>query len=58
VYAGLWHPGDGRAVSFQVAGAFYDTLLFLIALAALAAIISLVRGRPGMLTAGAEQELL
>jgi EmrB/QacA subfamily drug resistance transporter len=60
VYAGLWHPGDGPAVTFQVTGAFYDTLRFLTALAVLAGIISLVRGRPEILKAGAgaEQELL
>lgn len=60
VYAARWISKDGAPVSFEVAGAFHQAVLFLLGLAIVAGLISLVRGRSSLLTAGAgcEQDLL
>ncbi len=47
VYARLWHPGRVNEVTFRVSGAFHDSVMFLLTLALLAALVSLVRGRAG-----------
>ncbi len=60
IYGEEWKPGDGRRVVFRVTGAFHQTVLFLLALAIVTAVISLIRGRASILDAGMgmEQELL
>ncbi len=56
VYGEEWRPGEGRAVTFRVTGAFHQTVLFLFGLAVIAGAISLVRGRTSILSAGAGNE--
>ena len=60
IFGEEWKPGDGRRVAFRVTGAFHQTVLFLLALAIVTAVISLIRGRASILDAGVggEQELL
>ncbi len=60
VYARVWHPGALSAVAFRVTKAFHDSVLFLLTLALLAALVSLVRGRAGAVKPPPEahQELL
>ncbi len=60
IYSQRWLPADGSAVTYRVSGAFHDSVLFLLALAVLAGVISLVRGRAAILRAGPEhqQEML
>ncbi len=60
IYGEEWKPGDGRRVVFRVTGAFHQTVLFLLVLAIVTAVISLIRGRASILDAGIsiEQELL
>jgi EmrB/QacA subfamily drug resistance transporter len=60
IYSQRWLPAEGNAVAYRVSGAFHDSVLFLLALAVLAGVISLVRGRTAILKAGPEhpQELL
>lgn len=45
VYASRWHPGNVSAVNYRMTGAFHDAVLFLLGLALLAGVLSLVRGR-------------
>ncbi len=49
IYSHEWRPADGSAVAYRVGGAFHDSILFLLALAVLAGVISLVRGRAAIL---------
>ena len=45
VYNGEWRAGKVSEVRFSVTGAFHDAVLFLLGLAVLAGVLSLVRGR-------------
>lgn len=56
VYAQRWHPGTMSAVTYRVTGAFYDSVLFLLALALLVGLISLVRGRAGAVIPSLEDQ--
>ncbi len=60
VYAQRWRPGPVSAVTYRVTGGFHDSVLFLLTLALLAALMSLVRGRAGAVKPSPEahQDLL